>query len=143
MGGTREGRPSFAPALPLSWRRRPRSGGTAMTRVAALAVVVLAVAGLGGEAAADGLWPWWPWPAEASWRTTHNAIYELENRIALLEADPYIDDGHKAPIIARTRAEVARLRRTLRPTQWRWAVPCCYSRPPIHFRFAGAKSKAK
>jgi hypothetical protein len=68
------------------------------------------------------------------WRATHAAIYELENRIAYLEADPAIDDGYKAPIITRARGDVETLRATLRPAHWRWASPCCYGRRPIHIR---------
>jgi hypothetical protein len=67
-------------------------------------------------------------------RATHGAIYELETRIAFLEANPEIDDGYKAPIINGARADILRLRATLRPPQWRWASPCCYSRKPIHVR---------
>jgi hypothetical protein len=69
-----------------------------------------------------------------NWRVTHQAIYELENRIAFLEADPDIDDGYKGPIIGQARADIERLRSTLRPARWRWASPCCYSRRPIHIR---------
>lgn len=70
----------------------------------------------------------------AYWRETHDAIYQLENRIAVLEADPEIDDGYRAPIITATRAEILRLRATLRRAEWRWTVPCCYSRPPVYIR---------
>ena len=35
------------------------------------------------------------------WHAVHRGIYELENRIAFLEADPQIDDGYKGPIIIR------------------------------------------
>jgi len=68
------------------------------------------------------------------WRATHQSIYELENLIAFLEADPQTDDGYRAPIIRRARADIERLRGTLPPAQWRWTNPCCYSRPPIHIR---------
>ena len=70
----------------------------------------------------------------AHWRETHRAIYKLENLIALLEADPATDDGYKAPIITRARADIARLRGTLTPPRWRWTTPCCYSRKPILIR---------
>jgi hypothetical protein len=70
----------------------------------------------------------------AEWRETHEAIYALENRIALLEADPEMDDGYKAPVITRARAEIRRLRATLYPAQWQWVSPCCYSRRPIYIR---------
>ncbi len=68
------------------------------------------------------------------WRATHQAIYELGNEIALLEADPEADDGYKAPVITGARADIRRLRATLRPAQWRWTSPCCYSRKPIYIR---------
>ncbi len=68
------------------------------------------------------------------WRATHHGIYELENLIALLEADPQTDDGYKAPIVTRARADILRLRATLYPGQWRWPTPCCYSRRPIYIR---------
>jgi hypothetical protein len=68
------------------------------------------------------------------WRATHAAIYQLENRIAYLEADPDMDDGYKAPIIPRARSDIRQLRATLPPAHWRWASPCCYSRKPIHIR---------
>ena len=56
------------------------------------------------------------------WRETHRAIYKLENLIALLEADPSTDDGYKAPIISRARADIMRLRATLAPPRWRWTI---------------------
>ena len=42
----------------------------------------------------------------ADWWSIHQAIYERENRIAFLEADPETDDGYRAPIISRHRAEI-------------------------------------
>jgi hypothetical protein len=60
----------------------------------------------------------------------HCGIYDLEKRIAFLEADPEIDDL----IITGARADIRRLNATLHPPRWRWAVPCCYSRKPIHIR---------
>ena len=74
------------------------------------------------------------WHRHGYWRATRDAIYELENRIAFLEADPEIDDGYKAPIITVARAEVRWLHATLPPAHWRWATPCCYGRRPIHIR---------
>ncbi len=49
------------------------------------------------------------------WLATHHAIYELENLIAFLEADPQTDDGYKAPIITKARAEIRRLQASARP----------------------------
>jgi hypothetical protein len=68
------------------------------------------------------------------WLATRHAIYELENMIAFLEADPQTDDGYKAPIITRARAEIRRLQAALGPPQWRWTTPCCYSRKPTYIR---------
>ena len=68
------------------------------------------------------------------WRETHRAIYQLENLIAFLEADPATDDGYKAPIITRARADIMRLRATLDRSRWRWTTPCCYSRRAIYIR---------
>jgi hypothetical protein len=66
------------------------------------------------------------------WRAIEHAIYEIENLIALLEANPQTDDGYKAPIIAKARAEIFRLRVMLPRAQWEWVNPCCYSRKPIY-----------
>ncbi len=46
---------------------------------------------------------------------THQAVYELEHDIALLEADPAVDDGYRAPAIAHDHAEIRRLRAALPP----------------------------
>jgi hypothetical protein len=73
-------------------------------------------------------------PDPDCWRATHGAIYELGNMIAFLEADPEIDDGYKAPVITRARADITRLRATLGPARWRWPTPCCYSRKPLYIR---------
>jgi hypothetical protein len=68
------------------------------------------------------------------WHDVHHGIYELENRIALLQADPTIDHDDKGPTVTGARAEIRRLSATLDPPGWRWAVPCCYRRKPIHVR---------
>ena len=78
--------------------------------------------------------PFWDGGYGEDWAATHAAIYQLENRITFLQADPEIDDGYKAPIIGKARAEIMQLRATLPPANWRWASPCCYSRRPIHIR---------
>jgi hypothetical protein len=98
---------------------------------AALVLAVPAFAGSGTPAKAD---PERGFDHGAQSRATRYAIYVLENRIARLEADPYVDDGYKAPIISGARAEIFRLRATLPAAQWRWTVPCCYSRKPVHIR---------
>ncbi len=100
-------------------------------RIAFFVCMTLVMAGGVSPAAAK---PWWHHGYGGHWRATRAAIYERENRIAYLEADPEIDDGYKAPIISKARAEVRELRRALPPAHWRWASPCCYSRRPIHIR---------
>ena len=67
-------------------------------------------------------------------RAVHATIYDATNMIALLEANPRTDDGYRAPIIARARADIMRLRMLLPPAQWRWTEPCCYSRKPLYIR---------
>ena len=92
------------------------------------------VAGVGTPATAGEYWHSGYGSHDGHWRATHRAIYKLENLIALLEADPATDDGYKAPIINRARADIRRLRATLDRAQWRWSTPCCYSHRPIHIR---------
>jgi hypothetical protein len=36
--------------------------------------------------------------------------------------------------VTAARAEIRRLSTTFDPPGWRWAVPCCYRRKPIHVR---------
>lgn len=108
-------------------------------RRTALALIVVActaalVASTGGPATAGQYWHSGYGSHDGHWRETHRAIYRLENLIALLEADPATDDGFKAPIINRARADIRRLRATLDRAQWRWPTPCCYSRPPVYIR---------
>jgi hypothetical protein len=68
------------------------------------------------------------------WHAVHHNVYELENRIALLEANPEIDDAYRGPLISGDRACIRRLNATLDRPRWRWAVPCCYSHKPIRLR---------
>jgi len=100
-------------------------------RRAVVVVAVLFAAPFGSPAAAEEAAHW---SQVGRWRATHEAIYGLENRIALLEADPQVDDGYRAPIISHARAEIRRLRASLPAAHWRWTVACCYSRKPIHIR---------
>jgi hypothetical protein len=119
----------------LSRRRgyhRVTHGSKAMTT--RLAVFACAALVLGGSGAPANAGQSGRWGHGEHWRATRHAIYELENEIALLEADPAIDDGYRAPVIARARADIFRLRATLHPALWRWTVPCCYSRRPIYIR---------
>ena len=102
------------------------------TAVFSVSACVAAVLACGAVPAAAG--QSWHHCHHGHWRATHAAIYELENRIAYLEADPAIDDGYKGPIITHARADVETLRATLHPAHWRWASPCCYGRRPIRIR---------
>ena len=68
------------------------------------------------------------------WHSMHRSIYKLENRIALLEANPEIDDAYKGPLISGARAAIRGLNTTLDSPRWLWATPCCYSRKPIRLR---------
>jgi hypothetical protein len=79
----------------------------------------------------------------ADWWSIHQAIYERENRIALLEANPETDDGYRAPIITRARAEIWRLHAALGPAQWQWTTPCCYSRPPIYIGWSSHRRRPR
>jgi hypothetical protein len=96
--------------------------------ILACAAVWLTVSAL--PAAAEERWH----RGHGYWEATHEALYELEHDIALLEADPAVDDGYKAPVIAHEGAEVRRLHAALPPARWRWTSPCCYSRRPIYIR---------
>jgi len=101
------------------------------TRHAIFAATALLLACIGSSAMAG---QYWHRGHGGDWHATHHAIYELENGVALLEADPETDDGYKAPVITRARADVSRLRATLPRAEWRSASPCCYSRAPIYIR---------
>jgi hypothetical protein len=98
----------------------------------------LLLAGIGSPATAGH----WRTHYAGDWWSTHEAIYDLENRIAFLEADPQTDDGYRAPIINRARAEIGRLRAALGPAQWQWTTPCCYSRRPIYIRWAAHRGRS-
>jgi hypothetical protein len=71
---------------------------------------------------------------DRQWHTAHRSIYELANRIALLEANPGIDDDYKGPPISGARADIRGLNAKMNPPRWQWAVPCCYSRKPVRLR---------
>jgi hypothetical protein len=107
------------------------------TRAIFAPVAVLLAVGIAPATAGD----WysdWPTPIrphhDRAWHATHRLIYQRQKRIAFLEADPEEVDAFRAPLITRARAEIRRLDASLPPPEWRWAVPCCYSRPPIHLR---------
>lgn len=102
-----------------------------MTGRAVFAGFVLLLAGSAAPALAGE--DWVLFDDNPSW-ATREAIYQLGNRIAFLEADPEIDDGYKGPIIAGARRDILRLRATLPPPHWSWSSPCCYGRRPIHIR---------
>ena len=101
------------------------------TRYAIFACASLLLAGVAAPAMAQE-----QAPADhgAYWWATRAAIYQKYNAIAQLEADPEIDDGYKAPVIAAARADIRRLHASLPRAQWRWATPCCYGRPPMYVR---------
>ena len=103
-----------------------------MTSRGMLTLTALALACGLSPAFADG----WSWHAGHGdrWYAVRRDIYELENQIALLEADPQMDDGFRAPIIASVRRQIRWLQAKIAPAYWRWSDPCCYSRRPIHIR---------
>ncbi|MGH6677087.1 MAG: hypothetical protein ACRECE_12800 [Xanthobacteraceae bacterium] len=68
------------------------------------------------------------------WEHAHHVIYHMQNRIAFLEADPYIDDGYKGPIITHLHRKVLHIRAVIGPHWPHWPTPCCYSRRPIYIR---------
>jgi hypothetical protein len=73
-------------------------------------------------------------PSEHCWNRAHHVIYHMENRIALLEADPNVDDGYKGPIIDKLHRKVLRIRAAIGERWPHWPTPCCYSRRPIYLR---------
>jgi hypothetical protein len=77
------------------------------------------------------------------WHAIHDAIYAQHNHIAFLQADPYILDCCKAATITAARADMRRLDALLPPPEWRWSVPCCYSRAPIYLARTARKSGSK
>lgn len=68
------------------------------------------------------------------WEHAHHVIYHMQNRIAFFEADPYVDDGYKGPIIDHLHRKVLRIRAVIGERWPHWPTPCCYSRRPIHIR---------
>lgn len=75
----------------------------------------------------------WQGPDNCYW-CVRDAIYERTKLIALLEANPNVDEAVKGPQITIARAEIHALRRLLGPPQWDWPTPCCYTRKRIHIR---------
>ena len=105
-----------------------------MVRHAVVASALLLVAGGLSTASAHDGGRAWQGHHHGHWRVIYGALYQIENRVAFLEADPEIDDGYKAGIIRKARPDVEALRGALPSPHWRWASPCCYSRRPIHIR---------
>jgi hypothetical protein len=104
-------------------------------------IAVLVAIGISPAAAGDWRGDWysdWPYPIhrrhDRAWHASHRLIYEQQKRIAFREADPDEVDAFRAPLITRARAEIRRHDASLPPPEWRWAVSCCYSRPPVHLR---------
>ncbi|HUD86811.1 MAG TPA: hypothetical protein VMR17_10175 [Xanthobacteraceae bacterium] len=102
----------------------------AMGRIVSLCAV-LALAGVASARAGD--WDTGQ-PGALSYWDTRDAIYQKENLIARLEANPDIDEGYKGPVITAARAEIHRLRATLDPPQAPGPLPCCYTRKPLYIR---------
>jgi hypothetical protein len=106
----------------------------AMTdRRVVLACTALLLAASVAPAMAQDYWYGY-WHHSPRWRAVDGGIYQLNNRIAFLEANPEIDDGYKGPIITGARRDIRRFNATLHPAQWEWPTPCCYGRRPIHIR---------
>jgi hypothetical protein len=100
----------------------------AVARILSLCTV-LALAGVASPVRAGDVGP----GIDCYW-CTRDSIYERTKMIAILEANPDVDEGVKGPQITAARAEIHALRATLGPPQWDWATPCCYTRRPIHIR---------
>ena len=83
----------------------------------------------------------WPASAGEDWysayllrRHAHHKIYKWDSLIALMEANPDVDDADKARAIAWARARI-RYWRAVGGPQWpEWPTPCCYTRKPIRIR---------
>ena len=80
-------------------------------RFAIFACAVVSLACLGSPAEAGQHWQW----NHGHWRATYETIYQLQNEIALLEADPAVDDGYKAPIISRSSRRCSKAARDAAP----------------------------
>jgi hypothetical protein len=120
---------SFFAALPLSLESQG-SGDMTKSRIAFVFIALV----LATSATPSLAYDWLRRPHSYEWRDVHRGIYELNKRIAFLEASPDIDEGYKAAIIRQLRADIYKLRSTLYPADWERATPCCYGRPPIHLR---------
>ena len=98
------------------------------TRVA-LICGILALAGMAQPAMAgcNG-------DSDYCWERAHHVIYHMQNRIAVLEANPDADDGYKGPIIDALHHKILRIRAAIGPRWPHWPTPCCYSRRPIYIR---------
>jgi hypothetical protein len=92
--------------------------------------IVLGLAGVALPALAEDAGQ----PGDGCYWCTRDAIYERTKLIALLEANPDVDEAVKGPQITMARAEIHALRATLGAPQWQWPTPCCYTRKPIHIR---------
>jgi hypothetical protein len=101
-----------------------------IVRYAVLACSALFLVVSAAPAPAQDYWYGY-WHHSPRWRAVNDAIYQLNNRIAYLEADPQIDEAYKGRIISRARRDIRRLNATLEPARWEWPSPCCYGRRPI------------
>ena len=102
---------------------------------------IAAIVCAAGPAQAGALWPCFDTP---DW-CARDAIYHEFRLIARLEADPDVDEAIKGPAITAARAEIHRLRATIKappPSDWATIAsppraaeaPCCYSREPVRIR---------
>jgi hypothetical protein len=124
----------FPSARGYGYHRNPKAEHQGMKgRGVIFAWCALLLAGSLSPAMAQDYWYGY-WHHSPRWRAVDGGIYQLNNRIAFLEANPDIDDGYKGPIISRARRDIRKLNATLLPAQWEWPTPCCYGRRSIHIR---------
>lgn len=109
--------------------RQMAIGQLAMRRIFFLCTVIV-FACIASRVSAQDAGP----PTDICYWCTRDAIYELVNRIALLEANPDVDEAVKGPEITAARAEIHRLRAMLGPPPREWLAPCCYARRPLYIR---------
>ena len=72
--------------------------------------------------------------AQTCWAEAHDALSDMGNRIASLQANPDADDAYKGPIIDHLSTKRLRLRAVIGARWPHWPTPCCYSRRPIYIR---------
>src|SRR5579872_2248059 len=75
-------------------RREPQRSNAMINRRMVFALSVLLLASSATPGMAQDYWYRY-WQHSPRWRAVTGGIYQLENRIAFLEANPDIDDGYK------------------------------------------------